>query len=308
MPYTYAIMIHAGSFHFPSNERINRYISRNPNVYPWPLFFENGLEWINCHDITIFYGNNGSGKSTVLNLLGEKLGAHRRVPVYKDIVYRDYVDPVNSFDEFVDMIEVRMALDDEGYPRLLPRRILLLTSDDVFKTMEERVKHNELSQQEFAQAKEAHRQIKAEGQGFQLKGMADFDKLSEILSARRITRNKYAEAHSRRKTKIESNGETALSLFTESFEEGGVYLLDEPENCLSPIYQIELMKLILDSSVYLNCQFLICTHSPLILSLPNALIYDLDARPVKEKSWTELENARVYYEFFKKHEGEFKDN
>ena len=201
-----------------------------------------------------------------------------------------------------------MALDDDGYPRLLPRRILLLTSDDVFKTMEERVKHNELSQQEFAQAKEAHRQIKAEGQGFQLKGMADFDKLSEILSARRITRNKYAEAHSRRKTKIESNGETALSLFTESFEEGGVYLLDEPENCLSPIYQIELMKLILDSSVYLNCQFLICTHSPLILSLPNALIYDLDARPVKEKSWTELENARVYYEFFKKHEGEFKDN
>ena len=133
-------------------------------------------------------------------------------------------------------------------------------------------------------------------------------RLSEILSARRMTQNKYAEAHSRRKTKIESNGETALSLFTEAFEEGGIYLLDEPENCLSPIYQIELMKLILDSSVYLNCQFFICTHSPLILSLPNALIYDLDARPVKEKNWTELENVRVYYDFFKKHEGEFKDN
>lgn len=301
-------MIHIDSFHFPSNEEISRYTAFNPNVYPWPLFFDNGLEWINCHDITIFYGNNGSGKSTVLNLLGEKLEASRKTSLYKDIVYRDYIDPVNSFDVFASRIQVKMALDDEGSPRLMPKRILLLTSDDVFKTMEERVKRNERAIQEYVQAKEAHRRIQTEGQGFQLKSMADFDKLSEILSARRMTQNKYAEAHSRRKTKIESNGETALSLFTEAFEEGGIYLLDEPENCLSPIYQIELMKLILDSSVYLNCQFFICTHSPLILSLPNALIYDLDARPVKEKNWTELENVRVYYDFFKKHEGEFKDN
>ena len=50
-------------------------------------------------------------------------------------------------------------------------------------------------------------------------------------------------------------------------------------------------------------QFIIATHSPFLLSMKGAKIYDLDENPVDVKRWTELENVRAYYDFFKKYEG-----
>ena len=52
---------------------------------------------------------------------------------------------------------------------------------------------------------------------------------------------------------------------------------------------------------------MISTHSPFLLSLRGAKIYDLDSDPVDVRRWTELENVRTYYDFFKKHEREFSD-
>lgn len=60
-----------------------------------------------------------------------------------------------------------------------------------------------------------------------------------------------------------------------------------------------------DSARFFGCQFLIATHSPFILSLKEAKIYDLDADPATVKKWTELENVQTYYRFFKDHESEF---
>ena len=51
---------------------------------------------------------------------------------------------------------------------------------------------------------------------------------------------------------------------------------------------------------------MIATHSPFLLSMRGAKIYDMDEEPVDVKRWTELENVRAYFEFFKKHEDEFK--
>ena len=53
---------------------------------------------------------------------------------------------------------------------------------------------------------------------------------------------------------------------------------------------------------------MISTHSPFLLAMRGAKIYDLDEDPVDVKRWTELENVRVYYEFFREHEGEFETN
>lgn len=53
-------------------------------------------------------------------------------------------------------------------------------------------------------------------------------------------------------------------------------------------------------------QFIIATHSPFLLSIRGAKIYDLDEDPVYVKQWTELENVRAYYNFFKLHEKEFR--
>mgnify|MGYP000668304677 FL=1 len=80
--------------------------------------------------------------------------------------------------------------------------------------------------------------------------------------------------------------------------ENALFLLDEPENSLSPAKQQELVKFIEDSARFFGCQFVIATHSPFVLAIRGAKIYDLDEEPVDVKRWTELENVRAYYEFF----------
>ena len=102
-----------------------------------------------------------------------------------------------------------------------------------------------------------------------------------------------------------SNGESAFIYFCEKIKEPGLYLLDEPENSLSPEKQQELLKFLEDSARFFGCQFIIATHSPFLLSMKNAKIYDMDENPVDIKKWTELENVRTYYEFFKRYEREF---
>ena len=65
------------------------------------------------------------------------------------------------------------------------------------------------------------------------------------------------------------------------------------------------MQFLEDSARFFGCQFVIATHSPFLLSMKGAKIYDLDADPVQTRAWTELSNVRAYYDFFKKHENEF---
>ena len=65
------------------------------------------------------------------------------------------------------------------------------------------------------------------------------------------------------------------------------------------------MSFIEDSARFFGCQFIISTHSPFLLAIKGAKIYDLDESPVSVKSWTSLENVRTYYEFFKSHDSEF---
>ena len=81
--------------------------------------------------------------------------------------------------------------------------------------------------------------------------------------------------------------------------------MDEPENSLSPAKQQELLKFLEDSARFFGCQFVIATHSPFLLSMKGAKIYDMDEDPVDVKRWTQLGNVREYYDFFKLHENEF---
>lgn len=103
-----------------------------------------------------------------------------------------------------------------------------------------------------------------------------------------------------------SNGESAYQYFTEKMLDSGLYLLDEPENSLSPQKQLELVQFLEDAVRFYDCQLVIATHSPFILSLKGAKIYDMDQDKVDIKQWNELKNVKVYYEFFQKHQDEFK--
>ena len=65
--------------------------------------------------------------------------------------------------------------------------------------------------------------------------------------------------------------------------------------------QQELVKMLEEMSRYCGCQFIIATHSPFLLAMENAVIYDLDATPVVTKNWWQLENTKTYFAFFEKH-------
>lgn len=95
-----------------------------------------------------------------------------------------------------------------------------------------------------------------------------------------------------------SNGETAMQVFEEYIVPGGLYLLDEPEASLSPKKQLELAAKITEAARFFDCQFLISTHSPLLLGGLEGTIYDMDQKNMLPKKWTELENIRVMAEFF----------
>ena len=103
-----------------------------------------------------------------------------------------------------------------------------------------------------------------------------------------------------------SNGETALSYFEAKLKNDTLYCLDEPENSMSPKMQLELTEMLQEVARYCGCQLIIATHSPFLLSLDGARIYDLDASPVDIKNWWELENTRVYFDFFMQHEALFR--
>ena len=60
-----------------------------------------------------------------------------------------------------------------------------------------------------------------------------------------------------------------------------------------------------DSARFYGCQFVLATHSPFLLAIPGARIYDLDSDPVRTRRWTELESVRDTFEFFQQHKEEF---
>ena len=96
----------------------------------------------------------------------------------------------------------------------------------------------------------------------------------------------------------ESNGETAINYFKDKLFPDQLYLLDEPENSMAPAYQQELADFISLLAYRLNCQFIIASHSPFMLSIEGARIFDLDSNPVCQREWYELENMQTYYQLF----------
>ncbi|MFE6168238.1 AAA family ATPase [Viridibacillus arvi] len=83
----------------------------------------------------------------------------------------------------------------------------------------------------------------------------------------------------------QSHGEAFLSLFKNRFSKKAIYLLDEPEAALSPARQLSLMRIMKDLEQ--EAQFIIATHSPILLGYPGATIYDFDSQPIQEVRYEE---------------------
>jgi predicted ATPase len=93
-----------------------------------------------------------------------------------------------------------------------------------------------------------------------------------------------------------SHGQSFLKLFQSRFVPGGLYLLDEPEAPLSPQSQLALLAMIGDM-VSQNAQFIIATHSPMLLAFPDAQIYSFDKTPVQVVAYEQLDHVRITRDF-----------
>lgn len=90
-----------------------------------------------------------------------------------------------------------------------------------------------------------------------------------------------------------SHGETFLHLFRERLTPGGLYLMDEPEAALSPESQLALVALMSDA-VAAGSQFVVATHSPLLLAIPDATLYDFDDERIRRARWDELASVQLW--------------
>ncbi|MBN2077403.1 MAG: AAA family ATPase [Spirochaetes bacterium] len=95
----------------------------------------------------------------------------------------------------------------------------------------------------------------------------------------------------------QSHGQSLMSFFRSRFRIKGLYLLDEPETALSPATQIELLRLIDALSADGHAQFIIATHSPILMYCPGARIYSFDHAPVEPIMYEETDHFRVYRDF-----------
>ncbi|MCR5648078.1 MAG: AAA family ATPase [Oscillospiraceae bacterium] len=253
-------------------------------VYPFRIFPAKGLTELEFGPVTILYGGNGSGKSTLLNVMAEKLGVMRHSAFSGGAFFGEYVSRC------------------EAGTGIIPGGSQILTSDDVFDYMLNirylndgiDVRRNELLD-EWLSRKYASRRFT---------GMDDYEDWKESYDAKSKSQSQYVRERLMRNVDMRSNGESAMKYFVDHIREDALYLLDEPENSLAVGLQEELGQYISDSARHFGCQFVLATHSPVLLSMPGAVIYDLDEVPARTKKWTELENVRLWFGFFERHRSE----
>ena len=284
-------MIYLSAFRFPDMEEEYDFTFRlketcYDTISPFQILSKHGWCRLDFEPVTILYGGNGSGKTTALNIIAEKLGLAR------DTLY----NRSNFFGDYTAMCSFECE-------RKIPLESRIITSDDVFDFMLHLRSLNEGINDKREELFEEYYELR--NTRFQMQSLEDYERLKRVVSARSRSKSKFVRGNLNDNIREHSNGESAFLFFAEKIKENALYLLDEPENSLSPAKQQELLRFLEDSARFFGCQFIISTHSPFLLSMRGAKIYDLDENPVDVKNWTQLANVREYYEFFKLHEREF---
>lgn len=287
-------MLYLRRFTFPNAEDESGFFIRSgkakrtcyDSFYPFGILSARGLTELVFEPVTILYGGNGSGKTTALNVMADKLSLTRATLCNSSAFMADY-----------------LALCGAEHGSI-PLRSRIITSDDVFdymlnlRQLNERVSiRREEMFEEYTSAKRSN--------DFRLRSMEDYEELRRINQARSMTQSRYVRSRLVGEVREHSNGESAMQYFAGNISDDSLYLLDEPENSLSPEKQQELLRFLEESARFFGCQFVIATHSPFLLSMRGAKVYDLDAEPAAVRRWTELGAVRAYYDFFMAHRCEF---
>ncbi len=189
------------------------------SIYPFDIPWLENFRFLDfSSNITFFVGENGTGKSTLLEAIADQC---------------EFNTAGGGRNSYVEVDQAESALGEY---------IRLSWSPKVTK-------------------------------GFFLRAETFYHYASYIDALEDIPSKKYA-AYGGKSLHHQSHGESFLSLFKNSFGGKAIYLLDEPEAALSPVRQLSLMKIIKDLEH--TAQFIIATHSPILLGYPNATIYHFD--------------------------------
>lgn len=173
--------------------------------------------------LPFFCGGNGSGKTTALNVIAERLSVRRGAPFNKSSFFGDYV-----------------SMCTHALSKPLPPESAMIASDDVFEFMLDLRGINEGIDAKREKLLEEY--LKNKYAQFRLTSLDDYDRLKKVCDARSRTQSKYVKERLSGNVREQSNGESAFFYFTQRMSEPALYLLDEPENSLSPARQMQLKE------------------------------------------------------------------
>ncbi len=218
--------------------------------------------------ITIFSGENGTGKSTLIEAMAIGMNA---VAIGSENLDTDKsLDKIRKFSGNLRFVKNR-----------IPKRSFFFRAEDFFGFIK-KVKT------ELRDYKELRAEYEDEYTGY-----------AKMLTTG-MAEGQYAALKSRYGEDPDafSHGESFINLFQSRMIGGGLYFLDEPETPLSPQRQLAFISLIKDL-VKRECQFVIATHSPMIMALPEAQIFTFDGPEIKTVEFDEVEHVKLMRSFLK---------
>ena len=219
--------------------------------------------------VSILVGENGTGKSTLIEVLACASGV---VSIGTDQVQRDpTLKNIRELAQYVRLVWTKRT-----------RKGFFLRAEDFFGYARRMASVRQELEVDLRAAEE-----ESKGRSLLAQEMATMPYKTELGDMRR----RYGEGLDN-----QSHGESFLLFFQQRFVPGGLYLLDEPEAPLSPVRQMALLAM-LHSMVSEQAQFIISTHSPILMAYPGAAIYNLDDAMVRQVAYDDLEHVRLTREF-----------
>jgi len=219
--------------------------------------------------VTLFIGENGSGKSTLLEAMALSVGS---VVVGREDVYRDEtLRAVKPLSDRMKLVWNKRT-----------RRGFFMRAEDFFGFVQRTRSMRQEMMEEITQIDR------------QFTGRSDYAKTlakGPATSSLHAMTQRYGQG-----LDANSHGETFLTVFQSRFVPGGLYLLDEPEAALSPLRQMGLISLIKQMCLQ-DAQFIMATHSPILMAFPDAKILDLDQQPPVSVDFDQIEQVKLYRSF-----------
>ncbi len=221
-------------------------------------------------DVTFLVGENGSGKSTFLEALAVAIGS---ITVGSDEAEQDTsLAPVRPLARKMKLAWTRPT--HNGF---------FMRSEDFFGFTKKLRQMRIEMEQELQEIEEEY-----EGRTDYAKGLARSPYIRELSALRA----KYGED-----LDANSHGESFFVLFQSRFVPNGLYLLDEPESPLSPMKQLAFLAMLKTMVEVHHAQFIIATHSPILMAFPAATIYNFDGERIASVAYGEVENVKITKSF-----------